>query len=213
MKNNIPDLTSPYYTRQNLELVLGSKRRTVDYRIAKFIDDGVLAPIKPGFYLNKQLLSQAKNKQAFLEYVGCVVKYPAYVSLSYALSQYELIPESVYTITYITSKKTGQYSSTVVNYSYRSIKQELFTGYEKRQFQQNQYLFASKAKALFDFIYLAPLTDSQSYPELLFNSRINWSNLLPSEQKQFIAFCLDSGSKKMQKVVQTLKEENKLWSC
>lgn len=207
-KQNIENLTSPYYTRQNLELILGSNRRTLDYRIAKLVSDGVLETIKPGFYLNKVLFSEIQNKDAFLEYVGSIAKYPSYVSLKYALSKYGLIPEGIFSITYITTKKTGEYSSNNFSFVYRNIKDELFFGYEEQKFDGVKYLFAKKYKALFDFIYLTPLRNSREYNQLLFDLRINWENLSGKEKEDFVKTCMQSGSEKMANVVKLLKKKN-----
>lgn len=195
-------LTGPYYTRKNLELVLGSNRRSLDYRIKKLISEGVLERVKAGFYLNKRLLSESKEKDRLLEYVGSVLKYPSYVSLEYALSKYGLIPESIYTISYITLKKTDEYSSESVSFKYRNIKKDLFKGYKEVNFDEERYYFAEKYKALFDFIYLTPLKTKKDMEELLFNSRINWDVL--DEMDSFREVCMESGSEKMKKVISLL---------
>ena len=202
--NIVNRLTAPYYTRQNLEVAFGSKRRTLDYRISKLILDGVLERIKPGFYLNKRLLYGSKRKDQLLEYVGSKIKYPSYVSLEYVLSKYEVIPESIYTITYITLKKPSSYSSNSTSFRYRNIRRELFTGYKKYEFDGKSYLFAEKYKALFDFIYLTPLRTSYDFEQLLFQSRINWDSLSREDKNSFINMCDYSRSKKMARVVKML---------
>ncbi|MBD3366376.1 hypothetical protein GF360_03510 [candidate division WWE3 bacterium] len=201
---------SPYYTRQNLEIILGSNRRTLDYRINKLIEEGVLKRIKSGFYLNKLLLDKTNQKEEFLEYVGGVLKYPSYVSLEYALSKSGLLPESIFTFTYVTTKKTGNYSSGNLRFKYRNIKSELFFGYETRSFLGSEYYFAKPAKALFDFIYLTPLEDTAALEQLLFSSRINWQVLRKGDKREFLDFCARAESVKMQKVVETLKEREVL---
>lgn len=200
-------LTAPYYIRQNMELVLGSNRRTLDYRLKQLIKDGVLEPIKPGFYLNKLLLAQTAQKESLLEYVGSVLKFPSYVSLEYALAKYGVIPESIFALTYITSKKTAEYSSESISYRYRNIKTDLFGEYEQREFEGKTYYFAKKWKALFDYIYLTKMKSRREYLELLLNSRINWQMLQPEELDQLTGYCLRSGSQKMSIVVKLLKEE------
>ena len=208
--STIKNLTAPYYTRQNLEIILGSNRRTLDYRISKLISEDILETIKPGFYINKRQLLQSSQKDIFLEYVGNVAKYPSYVSLEYALSKYGLIPESIYAVTYITTKKTGEYSSSVSPFKYRNIKPKLFTDYEERDFGGAKYLFAKEYKALFDFIYLTPLEKLSDFKQLLFGSRINWDALLQGEKDDFAKLCTASGSKKMQKVINLLTKEGLL---
>lgn len=202
------EFTAPYYSRNNLELILGSNRRTLDYRILALIRKGILERIRPGFYLNTKLLSTSTEKESLLEYVGTVAKYPSYVSLEYALSAYGLIPESIFTITYITSKKPGQYFSDNISLKYRNIKPELFNGYETRTYGKGVYLYARKYKALFDFIYLTPTPNQRAFKELLLSSRINWSALSSMDRDEFIAMCSSSGSGKMMKAITILQKEN-----
>ena len=203
-------LVAPYYTRQNLELILGSNRRTLDYRISKLTSDGVLETIKPGFYLNTLLLSKSSQKEEFIEYVGSIIKYPSYVSLEYALAKYGLIPESIYSITYVTTKKPGKFNSGNFSFKYRNIKEKLFSDYEKVVFNKGEYLFARNYKALFDFIYLTPLRTTSEYNSILFDSRINWENLSKEDKRSFVEICTRSGSKKMGRVVKLLKDKKTL---
>jgi len=202
------EFTAPYYSRNNLELILGSNRRTLDYRISALINKGVLERIRHGFYLNTRLLSITTEKEAFLEYVGTVAKYPSYVSLEYALSTYGLIPESIFAITYITSKKPGMYSSKNISLKYRNIKPALFNGYETRTYGAGVYLYAKKYKALFDFIYLTPTPNQNTLKEILLNSRINWNSLSSVDRESFVDVCDKSGSRKMANAVIILQKEN-----
>jgi len=206
----ITDLNSPYYTRRNLELILGSNRRTLDYRISKLIDGNILERIKPGFFLNKNLLSQSSQKETFLEYVGSIAKYPSYISLEYALAKYGLIPESIYVITYITTKKPGLYSCKTINYKYRNIKPDLFNSYEVKKYNDSNYFFAPKFKALFDFIYLTTGSETNNLKTLLLNSRINWQSLNKSDKQKFKNYCQKSQSTKMIQTIKILKDNNLL---
>ena len=201
------DLSAPYYTRSNLETILGSKRRTLDYKISRLISKGILERIKPGFYLNKKLLSQSSRKEELLEYVGNVVKYPSYVSCEYALSKYGFMSEGVFAMTLVTAKKTGVYFSDTVSFRYKNIKPELFTDYEKRGFNGIKYLFATKYKALFDFIYLTPISTQSKLKQFLLDSRLNYQSLTPQDKKCFIDICQRSRSQKMKKVVRILRKE------
>jgi len=199
-----------YFTRQNLELILGSNRRTLDYRITSLIAGGILEAIKPGFYINKFELLKSSQKDVFVEYVGSVVKSPSYVSLTYALSKYNLIPEGVYAFTYITLKKPGEFASKSFVFKYRNIKKELFNGFETRKYKNLEYLFAKPYKALFDFIYLTPLKNKSELVELLSNSRINWGILSKEDRVGFIKLCDECGSKKMLRVKNYLVKEGLL---
>lgn len=203
-----PIFTAPYYSRSNLELVLGSNRRTLDYRINALIKKGVLDRVRPGFYFNASLLSSTNENSSLLEYVGAVAKYPSYVSLEYALSMYGVIPESVLAITYVTSKKPGIYRGKNVTYRYRNMRSDLFNGFEKRKYGTATYLFAKKYKALFDFLYLTSTPTQNAQKELLFNSRINWEALTAEDLRSYVEVCAQSGSKKMANTVIMLQREN-----
>ena len=201
-------LLSPYYTRQNLALILGSNRRVLDERIKKLIKLGWLVRIRRGFYLNNYLLEKSLQKEEFLEYIGTILKYPAYVSLEYALAKYGLIPESIYTITYVTTKKTARYQASETILSFKTIKQDLFWGYEERQFGKSSYWFAKKEKALFDFIYLTPIKTYTlgEMRKMLLKSRINWQNMTNQEIEEFKKICQTSQSAKMRLVAKVMEE-------
>lgn len=203
----IKQLVAPYYTRQNLALVLATNRRTLDYKLAQLVAKGVLITIKPGFYLNKSLLSKSPQNEEFIEYVGSVLKFPSYISLSYALAKYGMIPESVYTVTYITTKKTAEFSANNINFSYRNIKPMLFSDYETRFYNQRPYLFAKNYKAIFDLIYLTAFATSVELKEFLFKSRFNWDALTTQDKNQFSDLCIRSNSRKMEMVDKLLKKK------
>ncbi|PIP57776.1 hypothetical protein COX03_01295, partial [Candidatus Woesebacteria bacterium CG22_combo_CG10-13_8_21_14_all_39_10] len=83
----IDKIDSIYLTRQNLKLLLGSKRRTLDYRISSLIKKGVLLRLKKGFYLNLGYLDKSQFKRQLLEYLGQTMVYPSYLSGEYVLAE------------------------------------------------------------------------------------------------------------------------------
>lgn len=198
---------SPYFTRQNLAVVLGNNRRTLDYRIKSLIKRDILLPAKSGFYINKRSLETTPNKDDFMEYVGSIMVYPSYVSLEYALSKYGFIPEGVFSYTYITTKKTRIISSGNISYIYKNIKQPLFCGYETKIFGNSVYFFASFAKAVFDYIYLKPYKNAKEFKTFLFDSRFNWSSMTKQDIDNFTNFVKISESKKMSLVHRYLVKE------
>ena len=87
------------------------------------------------------------------EFIANFLVNPSYISLEYALNFYNLIPERVFTVTSITTKKTQNYNNNFGFFSYRSIKKELFSGYEFIKIQNYNILIALKEKALIDYFY------------------------------------------------------------
>lgn len=79
---------------------------------------------------------------------------PSYISLESALSHYGLIPEAVYSVQNITTRKTIAYDTIAGTFNYRSIKAHLFFGYEVDNSQTIPLLIASPEKAILDYLYL-----------------------------------------------------------
>lgn len=205
-KKLISDSPAPFFTRQNLEIILGDNRRTLDYRIKSLIRGGLLDPIKPGFYLNKTLYQKTSTSEELARYIGGEVVRDSYISLEYALALYGILAESVYTITYITTKKTRIFQSELVSFRYRNIKSDLFWGYTKRSFGNLSYQIASPAKALFDLIYLTSLKTDQLTREFLFGSRFNWTAFTAKDKLEFKDIVAKSKSRKMANILQYLYE-------
>ncbi len=82
---------------------------------------------------------------------------PSYVSLSTVLSFYKLIPETVYSITSVTSKSTRDFEVLGRTFSYRRIKKAAFTGYEPQEVSDETVLIATPEKAVADFLYFVSL--------------------------------------------------------
>jgi len=79
---------------------------------------------------------------------------PSYLSLEYALRHYNLIPETVYVLTSITTRKTKQIETPVGNFKYHAVKENLFFGYKIIEINGAPYKIAEPEKALLDFLYL-----------------------------------------------------------
>lgn len=109
-----------------------------------------LRKITKGFYV----FSDKKLTEDDLNFIANRLREPSYLSLEYALNYYSLIPETVFVRTSISSKKTFQMKTTVGNFSYRSIKKNLFFGYIMKGQGNAQFKIAEPEKALLDFLYL-----------------------------------------------------------
>jgi predicted transcriptional regulator of viral defense system len=81
---------------------------------------------------------------------------PSYISLEAALSFYQFIPESVYGLTSVSTRRTYNFHTYLGNFSYRTLKPDLFFGYEMITYNGNVYKIAGPEKAVLDFIYLNP---------------------------------------------------------
>ena len=203
----IDKIDSIYLTRQNLKLLLGSKRRTLDYRISSLIKKGVLLRLKKGFYLNLGYLDKSQFKRQLLEYLGQTMVYPSYLSGEYVLAEKGFLAESVYGLTYVTTKKTRQIITGQATFIYKKIKSDLFFGFEIRKVDEYSYNVATFAKALFDMIYLTLKKTEGEREKYLTDSRFNWETLGKKEKVEFKQIVFQTKIEKMQKVCQFLKKK------
>lgn len=111
---------------------------------------GYLKKIKRGFYcFNTQDFTQD-----FLFYAANRIYAPSYVSLEIALKHYGFIPEEIFQITSVSTKKATSFETSIGNFSYRRIKTGLYFGYRLVDFGQQKLLMAEPEKAVLDYLYV-----------------------------------------------------------
>ncbi len=121
-------------------------RRQVRYWVQK----GYLIALKKGVYILSDNYRKINPSRRFLSnfFVS-----PSYLSLEYALGFYDLIPEKVTVFTSLTTKKTTAYRNYLGTFEYRSIKEDLFFGYNKAAENGQDFFIAQPEKAILDFFY------------------------------------------------------------
>lgn len=98
---------------------------------------------------------------------------PSYLSLEYTLRYYNLIPEMVYLLTNITTRKTKLIETPVGNFRYQSVKDNLFFGYKIVEANGTSFKIAEPEKALLDFLYLrSDIKNENDLEELRINREI-----------------------------------------
>lgn len=188
----------PYVTKTELSLLLGKQGKNLDKKVSQLLRKKELISLKKGLYINPLYLQLQKGRVE--EYLANILYYPSYLSLEYVLQKEGLIPEAVYAYTSVTSKATRIFTNNVGTFLYRHLKPSLFTGYYYIRFIENYRIkIASKAKALFDFLYLRPLGRSQSsISRALFEDlRINWDIVGEDDVLEFREYVISSKSQKM----------------
>ena len=114
-----------------------------------------------------------KMDQNFLFYAANKIYSPSYISLEKALKFYGLIPEEIFQITSVSTKKKTNFVTQVGNFSYRHIKPGLFFGYRLLDFDGQKILMAEPEKAILDYLYLNPrLKTNNDFYEMRINREI-----------------------------------------
>ena len=148
--------------------------------LTRWVKEGKLVKLRKGWYA----FPERARDNADRMFIANNIYAPSYVSLFFALSYYEMIPESVSSITSITTLKTSEFTSEAGTFSYKSVKPSMFFGYDvKTASRQMPYMMASPEKALLDLIYLYPEYSSVSDAEELrldedfMKEEFNWSRI------------------------------------
>ena len=136
-------------------------------RLSEWQTKGYIKKITKEFYIfsdleiNEQILFLIANK----------IYAPSYISLEMAFSYYNLIPESVYGITSVTSQKTNNFKNDLGEFIYRHIKPELMFGYNLVEHKNHHFRIAEIEKATLDYFYLnSHLETKNDFTEMRFNS-------------------------------------------
>ena len=137
-------------TKQVIRDLLKDYKRPFD-KVSELLKQGLLTQIKNGLYVAGPKLNIAKPEPFLLanHLLG-----PSYVSLEAALSYWGMIPEKVYEITSVTTKRSKKFKTPEGRFSYTHIPLPYYSfGIQRIALTKKQsVLIASKEKALCDKI-------------------------------------------------------------
>lgn len=197
----------PCFSKSDLRLVYSGSENGLNEQIKRAVKNKNIITLKKGLYTTYIYWLKEANKTNFLEFIASKIRQPSYLSLEYILAKNGLLTEAVYPITSITLKCGRSYQNSLGVFNYKNIKNELFFGFEKKQYGKNEYYCASLAKALFDWLYLKKNLNPDLKKVLLEELRINWDNFSSDDFYQFNKFAELSKSKKMAKIAKILRKE------
>lgn len=110
-----------------------------------------LIRLKNSLYTLKSKYDKVQDKNHYIEFISNQLLKPSYLSLEYVLAKYQILSEAVFVVTSVSYKASREFNNEIANFSYQYIPKKLFTGF---YFKNNEVAIATKAKALFDFLYL-----------------------------------------------------------
>lgn len=155
-RNLLEQLKSLPHFNKNTVYQLGKqlelKDTTVNTYISRFLKYREIIQLKRGLYISADFFEKNKGDVSYSFFLANVIRTPSYVSLWAALQYYNLTTEAIHSITSVTPKVTRDYQTKAGNFSYQSIKKELFSSFSltKGKFD---FFIASPSKALFDLLY------------------------------------------------------------
>lgn len=157
------------FSAQDFINVFALSRELANVKLSRYKKQGYLTSPKKGVYY----FSDSPPDNFVL---ANHIYMPSYVSLETILSREGIIPESVYTITSITTKATREFIDNGIAYSYSRIKKEAYTGY----YLENGAQIATPEKALVDYLYFV------SQGRKILNDRITFLRINKKECLEYI---------------------------
>ncbi|RLB27756.1 MAG: hypothetical protein DRG66_04865 [Deltaproteobacteria bacterium] len=147
LKNSFKDFT--IFSLTDIKRIDASFHRR---RLNEWQDKGYIRKIIKGYYISSDI---EIDENVLFEIANRIHK-PSYISFETALSYYHLIPESVYGISSASTRKTYTFKTPIGEFNYKTIKPDLFFGYDLVSYDNRHIKIASIEKAILDFFYLNP---------------------------------------------------------
>ena len=127
------------------------RRETIRMQLYRWCKAGKLLPLRRGMYaFPKAYTSNAINPAELANKLYT----PSYISTSWALGFYGLIPEKVVTYTSVTSRVPRSFTNAIGTFKYQSVKPAGFFGYGSLDLGGRKVLVAYPEKALLDLWHL-----------------------------------------------------------
>jgi predicted transcriptional regulator of viral defense system len=169
-------------------------------RLNEWQQKGYIKKLVKGYYI----FSNLKLDDWTLYEIANRIYSPSYVSLETALSYYGLIPESIYSVTSVSTRKTESLKTPVSTFGYRKIKSSLFFAYRIEKYDNNVFKIASPEKAVLDLFYLMPnLKDPDDFDSLRINNG-NFKDII--DKKRLFNYLKLYNNKRLSSVIYRLWE-------
>lgn len=166
----------PVFTLKDTEKLNG---KVYHHRLVDWQKKGYIKRISNGVYV----FADEPLDEMYLFYLANRIYEPSYISLESAFAYYGFIPEAVYRILSVTSKKTSEFNYDNIVFSYRTISPKFNFGYSLLQWKNVAIKIAEPEKAIIDFFYLkAGIKTPGQIEDMRFNlismkERLDWQKI------------------------------------
>ena len=190
----------PYLSKTALSVYLNKNKNTLRNTLAYWQKTGKIMRVKRGFYVFKNFLDKKDNALYYSQFLASKMIEPSYLSGEFVLQEYQMFTEAVYGYSSVTTKKTNSITNELGTFNYKSIKENLFIGFKEFEYGQMKWYKASKAKALFDYIYFNQnkFTDFSEKESL--GLRLNLENMTKTDWREYRRYVKIAKQKKLDKI-------------
>lgn len=203
MKNELENI--PYLSKTALNNYFAKNSNTLRNSISYWKQNKTLISLKRGFYVYRGFLEKSDNALYYPRFLATKMIEPSYLSLESVLQDYQMISDVVYNYSIISTKKTNTLKNEFGIFNYQSIKADLFEGYSIETYGDMQWYVASKAKALFDYMYFNQNKFSEISKKELQGLRLNLEQMEKKDWKEYEKY-LKKTRDKMSAIYELMKE-------
>ena len=169
---------------------------TIDTYISRYLKSKEIIQLKKGLYVSTDFLDKNRGDISYSFYLANILRMPSYISSWTALQHYNLVTESIHTITSVTPKITKAYETKAENFVYQSIQKELFSdfslivkGNTSMSASGFDFYIAAPSKALFDLLYFKARqfrgVRFEDIKTLITDLRVDIDEMSSEEQEKF----------------------------
>ncbi|MFO7791698.1 MAG: hypothetical protein R6W73_01775 [Candidatus Saliniplasma sp.] len=123
--------------------LIDEDKNSISVQLNRLVRSDVIKRVARGWYQNP-------FNPPSTEEIAMVIRYPSCLSMEYVLSKKDVLSQTVYTLTLVTTKPTYDYSYDGRDLEYHQVKKPLFFGYNKN----GPILTAHVEKAFLDLLYI-----------------------------------------------------------
>ena len=149
---DITSIKELYFTPKNIAKVLGISYASAVVSCSRYVKSGILLRIKRGLYALQERWRALVYPETFL--IANILEVPSYISLTTALSFYEITTQIQRDFfESISLKRTKEINLGEKTFIFKKINQDLYRGFKRI----NGCFIATPEKALLDAIYLSSI--------------------------------------------------------
>lgn len=205
----MPPQNTLLFTKQDLIVSRSTSTHGVNSYIKRALKTKQLLQLKKGLYTTTAAYFNEPDKARLLEFFASKICQPSYLSGAYVLHQHHMLFEAPI-FTSITTKTSRTIKNSLGTFQYTNLKKSLYYDFNEPAHHGHKYLIATKAKALFDHLYLhrslSPRNTKRLKHELFTTLGLVWDNFSEADYREFDKYVWKSNSKKMMRVLAVITD-------
>ncbi|HNR02620.1 MAG TPA: type IV toxin-antitoxin system AbiEi family antitoxin domain-containing protein [Anaerolineaceae bacterium] len=201
----------PYFTIEAVKQIVDDESLatgTIQTALYRWVKSGEIIRIKRGVYLTRRFYELHGRDSNFAPALSTIIIPQSYVSLEYILQRYGILTDVTYPVTAITFKQTRVITNELGTFTYHNLKTDLYTGFTFNEYMRIPFAQATKAKALFDYLFLRTRKiEGRSIAENLAQElRLDLEDFTKGDQDEFARYVDMSQSNKMKSIMADLRK-------